>query len=147
MQDPMSPGQDGLRAINGDGSKSRQSIAKPADGGLVELPTRSKATIFAEDVRGSGIPATRLDIGANSMSLNYDLRLHSGDQTTGLRGGDFFHPPRVSRPLLMGTELSLLRQCMLRKRQTLSRLLMDSQSKMPSSFFCFLKHLRWICET
>ena len=88
---------------------SRQSIAKPADGGFVELrPTKSKATIFAEDVRGSGIPAARLDIGANLMSLNFDLRLHGGDHTAGLGGGDFFYPPRVSRPLLMGTELSLL---------------------------------------
>ena len=43
----------------------------------------------------------------------------------------------------MGTELSLLRQCMLRKRQTLSRLLMDSESKMPSSF-CLLIFLQWI---
>ena len=84
MQDPMSLDQHGQRAINKDGSISRQSIARPADGGLVELPTRSKATIFAEDVRGSGIPATRLDIGANSMSLNSDdLRLHGGDKTAG----------------------------------------------------------------
>jgi len=119
MQDPMSPGQDGLRATNKDGSISRQSIAKPADGGFVELLPRSKATIFAENVRGSGIPAARLDIGPNSMSLDC---------------------------VLMGTELSLLRQCMLQKMQTLSRLLMDSQSKMPSSF-CLLIFLQWICET
>ena len=84
----MSLGQDGQRAIDKDGSKSRQSIAKPADGGLVELPTKSKATIFAEDVRSSGIPAARLDIGANSMSLNSDFRLHGGHQTAGLGGGE-----------------------------------------------------------
>ena len=52
----------------------------------MELPPRSKATIFAEDVRGSGIPAARLDIGPNSLSLDCDSRRHGGHQTTGLRG-------------------------------------------------------------
>ena len=134
MQDPMSLGQDGLRAINGDGSKSRQSIAKPADGGLVELPTKSKATIFAEDVRSSGIPAARLDIGANLMSLNFDLRLHGGDRTAGVGGGISPSSP-ITAPF-DGDGTFTPSTVMLRKRQTLScLLLMDSQSKMPSSFF------------
>jgi len=88
----MSPGQNGLRATNKDGSISRQSIAKPTDGGFVELPPRSKATIFAEDVRGSGIPAARLDIGPNSR-LGFDSRrCHGGHQTTGLGGGRLLSP-------------------------------------------------------
>ncbi|CAM9296791.1 unnamed protein product, partial [Heterosigma akashiwo] len=87
MQDPMSLGQDGLRATNKDGSNSGQSIARPADGGFVELPPKSKATIFAEDIRGYGIPAARLDIGPTSMSLDCDLRRYGGHQTTGIGGG------------------------------------------------------------
>ena len=92
IQDPMSPGQDGLRATNKDGSISRQSIAKPTDGGFVELPSKSKATIFAEDVRGSGIPAARLDIGPNSRLDSDSRRCHGGHQTTGLGGGRLLSP-------------------------------------------------------
>ena len=141
MLDPMSLGQDGQRATNKDGSISRHSIAEPADGGFVELPPRSKATIFAEDVRGSGIPAARLDIGPNSR-LGFDSRrCHGGHQTTGLGGGRLLSPSSlITAPFDGDGTFTPSTVYMLRKR------FMASQSKMPSSF-CLLICLRWICAT
>ncbi len=114
IQDPMSPGLDGLRAINTDGS-----IVYGVS--LAEIVHCSKYKNFGDE--GLSALAAGPEIGLHPMSLDLDSRFsHSGLQSSAGLGGKSAFLLLLSRLRLTEMELRSLRQPMLRRTTLIYRL-------------------------